>query len=193
MGRGHLDKFRAWTENRKTRFPGARGPETEKKVTRLSEMVVCNFSQFTFWPTGPPRAGKREIRGFWAILAQAGRWHLEKSWAWAENGKLQFPGARGPEMKKHATTVSRMVFRNFLAFYVLADRTPTGGKSQNRGFLGHLFWPRTALGTQRNPGPGPKSEKHKFPVQGVRKRKKRLPRYPGWLSATFLCFTFWPT
>ena len=31
LGRGYLDKFRAWTENRKTQFPGARGPKTEEK------------------------------------------------------------------------------------------------------------------------------------------------------------------
>ena len=28
--------------------------------------------------------------------------------------------------------------RNFFTFYVLPDRTPTGGKSQNTGILGHL-------------------------------------------------------
>ena len=46
----------------KTQFPGARGPETEKKVTSLSGMVVHNF--FMFCPTGPPRAGNRKIRAF---------------------------------------------------------------------------------------------------------------------------------
>ena len=28
--------------------------------------------------------------------------------------------------------------RNFFTFYVLADRTPTGEKSRNTGFLGHF-------------------------------------------------------
>ena len=31
-----------------------------------------------------------------------------------------------------------MVFHNFLTFYVLADRTPTRGKSQKTGILGHF-------------------------------------------------------
>ena len=31
LGLGHLDKFRAQAENRKTQFPGTRGPEIEKK------------------------------------------------------------------------------------------------------------------------------------------------------------------
>ena len=50
-------------------------------------------------------------------------------------------------MKKNVTTVSRMVVRNFLAFYVLADRTPRGRKSQNTGMLGHFGFGRPlALG-----------------------------------------------
>ena len=31
-----------------------------------------------------------------------------------------------------------MVVRNFFTFYVLAERTPTGGKSQNTGISGHF-------------------------------------------------------
>ena len=103
--------------------------------------------------------GKHEIRGFRAILAEGGRWHSEKSRNRAENGQSQFPGGRGPEIKKKVTTVSGVVVRNFFTFYVLADRTPMGGKSQNMGLLDHV-----ALGTERNPGSGPKSGKHKFLV-----------------------------
>ena len=48
LGRGYLEKFRDWANNRKTQFPGARGPEIEKKkVTTPSGMVVRNFLQFT--------------------------------------------------------------------------------------------------------------------------------------------------
>ena len=43
LGCGPLEKFRARTKNRKTQFPGARGPETENKITMLSGMVVRNF------------------------------------------------------------------------------------------------------------------------------------------------------
>ena len=31
-----------------------------------------------------------------------------------------------------------MVVHNFFTVYVLADRTPTGGNSQNTGILGHF-------------------------------------------------------
>ena len=43
-GAWDLEKFRAWAENRKTPFPGPRGPQfKEKKVTTLSGTVVHNF------------------------------------------------------------------------------------------------------------------------------------------------------
>ena len=59
--------------------------------------------------------------------------------------------------------------------YVLADRTPTGEKSQNTGFWGHfgLGRPRTVTA---NPGPGRKGEtKHNFPVLGALLEKKICP------------------
>ena len=75
--------------------------------------------------------GNGDLRGFWPVL---GRGHLKKLWAWAKNKKMQIPGARGPEIEKtKVTTLSGMVVRNFLTFYVLPDRTPRGGKSQNTG------------------------------------------------------------
>ena len=49
-----------------------------------------------------------------------------------------------------------MVVRNPFVFYVLADRTPTGGKIVRYGGF-RPFWPRTAVGTQRNPGRGLKT------------------------------------
>ena len=157
-----------------------------------------------------------------------------------------------------------MVFRNFFAFYVLPDRTPTGGKSKNMGFLGHFgpgrpwalgeiqgpgrnrkkanprckgsrngkisyysiwdgclqlfytlrlgrpdpqgreiakygnfrpFWPRMALGTSRNLGAGPKTEKWNFPVLGALLGKKsgRSKNFLPESAQLFLHFTFWPT
>ena len=72
-------------------------------------------------------------------MDQDGLWHLEESRARAENGKTRFPGARGPEIEeKKVTTLSGMVVRNFFTLYVLPDQTPTGGKSQNTGILGHF-------------------------------------------------------
>ena len=42
-----------------------------------------------------------------------------------------------------------------------------------------------AAGTQRNSGP-------RFPALGVPNSKKKLPRYPGWLSTSFLHFYLLP-
>ena len=85
-----------------------------------------------------------------------------------------------------------MVVHNFLTVYVLTDRTPTGGKSQNMGFLGH-FGLGQPLALAEVPGPG-QNRKTQFPgARGPEAGEKKLPRYPGWLSATFLHFMFWPT
>ena len=108
LGRGHLEKFRARVKNGKPRnFPALGVPKSKKKVTTLSGMVVRYFLQFAFCPTG-----NREILVF---SGPFGLWHLEKSWARAENGKMQFPGA---------DTLSGMVVRNFFRLCVLNDRTP---------------------------------------------------------------------
>ena len=56
-----------------------------------------------------------------------------------------------------------MVVRNFLPFYVLPDRTPTGGKSQITGILGQF-----SLGRPLEiPGLGRKTGKYNFPVLGA--------------------------
>ena len=49
-----------------TQFPGAMGPETEKKRYHAIRdgCPQLFFTFFTFWPTGPPRAENHEIRGF---------------------------------------------------------------------------------------------------------------------------------
>ena len=59
-------------------------------------MVVRNFFTFYILPDRT-RGGKAQNTG---ILGHFGLWHLKKSQARAENGKPQFPGARGPESEK---------------------------------------------------------------------------------------------
>ena len=59
-----LGEFRARAGNRKTQFPGSRGPETGEKVTTLSEMGVRNSLTVYILTDQTPRAGKHEIRGF---------------------------------------------------------------------------------------------------------------------------------
>ena len=73
------EQSQARAKNGKLQFLGAEGAGMKKNVTTLSGIVR------TFWPTGPPGAGSREIRGFQAILAHDGLLHLEESWARAEN------------------------------------------------------------------------------------------------------------
>ena len=58
LGRGHLEKFRAWAKNRKTQFPGARGPETEQKITTPSGMVVRKFLAVYVLTDRTPTGGK---------------------------------------------------------------------------------------------------------------------------------------
>ena len=86
--------------------------------------------------------------------------------------KRNFLALGVPKLRK-----KRVVVRNFFTPYVLPNRTPRGGKY--RYF--RSFWPRMALGTYRNPGAGPKTEKCNFPVLGTifwggfQKPRKFLP------------------
>ena len=103
-------------------------------VTMLSGMVVRNYLTVYVLTDQTPTAGSTRNTRFWAVLAYDGRWRLEKSRARAENRKSQFPSARGPEIEeKKVTTLSGMVVRNFCIFYVLANRTPRGGKIAKYG------------------------------------------------------------
>ena len=77
----------------------------------------------------------------------------------------QFPRAWGTFGEK--TCLPQKFLPEIAQFFyicVLADRTPRGGKSQNRGFLGP-FGLGQPLGTQRNCGPKP--EKRNFPELGA--------------------------
>ena len=100
----------------------------EKNVTILSGMVFRNFlrNKFFFW-TDPHVVGNGDLLGFWPIL---GLGHSEKSRAWAENRKPQFPGAR-------STFVGEVRPPQHCAIFLRFGRPDsTGGKLQNTGFLG---------------------------------------------------------
>ena len=149
-------------------------------------MVFRNGNNFFFGRTPPVRNGNLVV--LWPVM---GLGHLEKFQARAENRKTQFPGARGPEMKKKFLRIwdgFPQLFYN-LCF---GRPSPQGREIAKYGDL-RPFWPRKAFGTERNLGRGLKTEKHNFPALGVLKSKKKLPRYLGWLSATFLRLTFGPT
>ena len=136
----HLEKSRARAENgKKTHFFGARGLEMERKVTTLSGMVVRNFLVFYVLPDRTPRGRKLPNTGILGYFCPGRLWHLQKSRARAENGKMKFPSARGTFGAKSGCPKSfSLKVRNFFTFYVLADRTPMGEKSRNTWVLGHF-------------------------------------------------------
>ena len=74
LGLGHLEKFRAWAENRKTQYPGARGPEPEKKVPTLSGMVVRNFLTIYGLTDRTPTGGKSQNMYGQVLRRHAGRY-----------------------------------------------------------------------------------------------------------------------
>ena len=102
-------------------------------------------------------------------MAQDGPWHFKKSQARAENGKTQIFGARDPETEKKVTTISGMVVRNFLTVLSFPRPDPQGRETPKYRDFGP-FCRKTALGTETNPGRGPKTEKHNFLVLGLPKR-----------------------
>ena len=103
---------------------------------------------------GPPPVGNGDLVGVWPVF---GLGHLEKFRARAENRKAQFSGARGPKTEKKNTTLSGMVVRNFLTFYVLTDRTPRGGKNAKYKNFGPFGLGRP-LALIEIPGPGRKQK-----------------------------------
>ena len=106
-------------------------------------------------------------------MAEDGRWHLEKSWDRAGNGKSQFPSARGPKIKRNVATVPRMGFRNFLTLYGLPDRTPRGGKSQHGGASGR-FGPGQPLALRETSRARAEDGKPRFPGARGREIEKQI-------------------
>ena len=146
-----------------------RVPKSKKSYHAVRDgFPQLSREQIFFW-SDPHVVGSGHLLGFWPVL---GRGHLEKSRARAENRKTQFPGTSGTFGKQ---SVRPKIFspklRNCFTFCVLAERTPTGRKSQNNGFL-RPFRPRAALGTWRNSGR--KTAKHKQP-HGDRKERTKPP------------------
>ena len=101
LGRGHLEKFRDWAKNRKTQFPGARGPEIGKTCYHairdgcLQLFWILRFARPD--PEGRPLA---------LPFGNPGR-----------GLKTECPGGRGPEIeKKMLPRYSEWVSVTFLRF-----------------------------------------------------------------------------
>ena len=93
-----------------------------------------------------PDRGKSQNTGILGHFGLGRPWHLTKSRAPAENGKPQFPGARGPEIEKksyHAIEDGCPYF-----FFVLRFAQPDPqGQEIAKYEYDRPFWPRTDLGT----------------------------------------------
>ena len=104
LGGGHLGKFRARAENRKTQFPGARGTFGSKtgcpkgfSEKRWSQRVI-------YWGCGP----------FWAVGPRS------------KPEKRDFPELGALLEKTVCPKIFSQKLRNFFTYCVLADRTPQG-------------------------------------------------------------------
>ena len=166
-GRRHLEKFRARAENRKSQFPGARGPEMKKKNHRaIRDGCPRLFLALRFARPDPHlrEIAKHEGRGFQAILAWDGPRHSEKFRGWAENGRMELSGARstffwgggGSGRAKRFLPESAQLFDA-----VLSGRPDPHGREITKCGFCRRFWPRTALGTWRHSGAT--EAKHKQP------------------------------
>ena len=103
-------------------------------LRRYPGWVSATFSGTKKNRSDPQVVGNGDVLGFWHVL---GRGHFKKFRAGAENRKTQFPGAEGTfGVKVRPLQKNLPELRSFFTFCVLAERTPTGRKSKNTGFLG---------------------------------------------------------
>ena len=145
-------------------------------LPRYLGLVSATFPGLNFVSVGPPPAGNSDLVGFWPIWSL---WHLEKFRARAGNTKTQLPGAQGilGEKSGRPKGLSSKFCKNN-SVYVLANRTPTGGKSRNTRFLAHLasdsLWHVQKF--------HPENRKMQFPsarsTSGTRPPEKFSPRIP---------------
>ena len=127
-------------------------------------MGVQNFFTLIFWPTGPPGSANREIRPFWPRTA-FGTYRKTGRGLKAEKHNFLALGVPKSRKKRYHTIRNGCPQKNFYGLR-LAQPDPYGREIAKYGYF-RPFWPRTALGTWRNPGAGPKTEKCNFPVLGA--------------------------
>ena len=105
----------------------ARVPKSKKKIPRYPGWLSATFLRFTFCPTG--------ILGHFGL----GRPLAKVPGLGRKQKKCNFPGLGALLGGKSGRPKSfPPKVRNFFTFYVLADRTPTGGKLRTTWFLGHF-------------------------------------------------------
>ena len=136
FGLWHLMKSRARAENGKKRnFPALGIPKSKNNVTTLTRIVVCNFFTLCVSTDRTPRGGKSENIGFLGPFGLGQPLGTEGN-SGPKTEKCNFPelGALLGGKSVRPTSFSTKL-RTFLTICGLADRTPTGGKSQNTGVL----------------------------------------------------------
>ena len=98
--------------------------------------ALGNIFTFCVFADRTPRGGKSQNTGFLGPLGLGqplGTWRN----SWPKTGKHNFPEVGGLLGNKSARSkIFSPKSCNFFTFCVLADRTPTGGKSQHTGVLG---------------------------------------------------------
>ena len=130
-----------------------RGPEIEKNITMLCEIVFRNFLENFSSPGRTPTGRKR--------------WYFGLFWAW---GTQRNPG-RSPKIEKRNFPVLGVPKRRKTSYHAIRDGCPQlscslrfdrldpHGQENTKYEDFRPCWPRTAVGTWRNPRTGPKTGK----------------------------------
>ena len=131
-------KSRARAENGKPQFPGARGPKIEKK-TDCAIRDGCPQLFYVLRLARPdPRGGKSQNTGILGPFDLGRPLNSEKSRGLAQNGKMQFPGARGTfggKIRQPKGFPRNCAFFLHCMFWLTGP--PPAGNREIRGFLGH--------------------------------------------------------
>ena len=168
--------------NRKTQLPGARG--TFGGETCLPRKFLPEIAQlFSLLHFGRPDPHGREIAkntGVFRPFSPRTALGTQRN-SGSKTEKHNFPelGALLGGQSVRPKSLS-MNLRNFFTFCVLANRTATGGKSQNTGSLGPF-------------SVGQAAKDRNFPEQHFWGENPSTPQVSLRNCATFLPFAFWPT
>ena len=134
----------------------------------------------------PQVVARGDLLGFWPFL---GGGHLEKFRARFKNRNARFPGAKGT-FGGRIRPPQKFLPKIAQLFYILrfGRADPQGREIAKYGFSGP-FWPRAALGTWGNSGPGSKTDKRDFPERGAHLGGKSV-RPKGFFPKLRNFFTF---
>ena len=135
-------------------------------LPRYLQWFSATFSGAIFFLVRPPLVGNGDLVGFWPAL---GLGHLRNSGPGPKTEKHNFPVLGVPKRK---TKLPRCLGCPQLSYSLRFDQLDPHGQENTKYEDFGPFWPMTAVGTQRNPGAGPKTEKTQFPgARGQREKK----------------------